>query len=86
MMANAEQNSYVRERIITLLSIYPTISPSMLQIGLGSSLPTLVWRPVFDEMVSAGEIVEGLIEGPPTDSRQRPFKTVALASHMKVKA
>ena len=81
-----EQNAYVRERIITLLTIYPIISPSMLQIGLGSSLPTLVWRPVFDSMVSAGEIVEDLIEGPSTDSRQRPFKTVALAPHMKVKA
>ena len=78
------QDDFVRERIIALLTVYPILSPSMIQIGLGSSLPTFVWRPVFDRMLISGELVEGLVEGPPSDNRQRPFKTVSLAKQDSV--
>lgn len=46
----------VEDRIISVLKVYPRISPSMLHIGIGSSMPTKIWRPVLEDMVSRGII------------------------------
>ena len=48
--------STIRLKIIAVLKIYPKISPSMLQCGIGSSLPATLWRPVLQEMVDAAEV------------------------------
>lgn len=44
----------VRERILHTFSIYPKISPSMLQISL--NLPTIKWRPVLKCLIEENVI------------------------------
>ena len=48
----------VEAKIIHLLSIYPIISPTMLQGGLGPYTKPAVWRPVLQQLIASGRVVE----------------------------
>lgn len=73
-------SSSIRDKILKVLEMYPRISPSMLQIGIGSSLPTAIWRPVFDEMIASGTIVQTDIVSFSSTDRQQLYKIIHLAS------
>ena len=47
----------IRTKIAHLLSIYPIISPTMLQGGLGPAMKPVMWRPVLDAMIADGDVV-----------------------------
>lgn len=51
-----DQQQLIADKITHLLSIYPIISPSMLQIGLGTSLPPTIWKPVLMELIESDVI------------------------------
>lgn len=46
----------IREKILHILTIYPRISPSMLQVGVGTALPPAIWKPVMMRMEEEGII------------------------------
>lgn len=41
----------IEEKILRVFDSYPRISPSMLQITLGSSLPTALWKPILESLI-----------------------------------
>ena len=45
-------------KILHLLSIYPIISPTMLQGALGGAMKPAIWKPVLDELVTAGKVIK----------------------------
>jgi hypothetical protein len=45
----------LREKILYVLRLYPRISPSMLQTGLGNVRPA-DWRPVLEKLIKEGHI------------------------------
>jgi hypothetical protein len=49
--------SKVREKIIFSLTIYPVLSPSMVQIAVTPVVPPSVWRPILEQLIEEG-IVE----------------------------
>ena len=59
MANNLKHNSddIIEARILKVLEIYPKISPSMMQIGIGSSLPTIIWKPILDSLVERGLVI-----------------------------
>jgi hypothetical protein len=46
-----ERDYLWRERILHVLRIYPRISPSMLQVGIGPAIPASVWKPVMEQLI-----------------------------------
>ncbi len=46
----------IRKKVLHVLGVYPRISPSMLQVGIGPTVAPQFWRPVVDAMIAAGEI------------------------------
>jgi hypothetical protein len=56
----------LRSKIIHVLSVYPQLSPSMLQVGLGTSLPPNIWKPHLDELIEEGVILrtQRVVESP----------------------
>ncbi len=48
----------IENRILHLLHIYPIISPTMLQGGLGPYVKPKNWRPVLAKLVEEGKVVE----------------------------
>lgn len=54
----ADSEKTIRERIIHVLSIYPKVSTSMLQVGVGTSLMPALWKPVLAQMIVDGIVIE----------------------------
>ncbi len=46
----------IRAKILHILRLYPIISPTMLQGGLGPYMKPIEWRPVLEDLI-AKEIV-----------------------------
>lgn len=47
----------IATKILHLLSIYPIISPTMLQGGLGPYMKPALWRPVLAELIESGKVI-----------------------------
>jgi hypothetical protein len=57
---SAEQEAQeVKERILHILSVYPQISQSMLQISLG--MPVASWKPVLEHLIKGGEVLRDTV-------------------------
>ena len=41
----------IHQKIRHILQIYPVISPSMLQAGLGPQITANIWRPILEKMI-----------------------------------
>lgn len=46
----------IRLRIMHTLLIYPKLSPSMLQIGIGTGFPPALWHPVLEKLIAEGKV------------------------------
>lgn len=44
----------IANRIVNVLRVYPKISPSMLQQGIGASIPADLWRPIWNILLEKG--------------------------------
>lgn len=55
---NQASDQEIEAKILHLLNIYPVISPTMLQSGLGPYTKPALWRPVLARLVEEGKIVE----------------------------
>jgi len=53
-----QENETVKAKILHLLKIYPVISPTMLQSGLGPYTKPAIWRPALAELISEGKVIE----------------------------
>lgn len=48
----------MREKITHVLTTYPLLSNSMLQVGVGASLEPRMWKPVLAKMIRMREITQ----------------------------
>lgn len=71
----------VRERILHTLSIYPFISSSMLHIGIGTSNPVTLWRPILAELVAEGVVVVTQVSATTPQQRAQSYQIYHLATH-----
>jgi hypothetical protein len=46
----------IREMILHILRIYPTVSPTMMQNTLGPWLKATRWRPILDDLINEGAV------------------------------
>lgn len=53
-----EMELEIEKKILHLLTIYPIISPTMLQAGLGPSTKPAIWRPLLNKLIANGDVVE----------------------------
>lgn len=68
----------IRDRIIHLLGMYPILSPSMLQVGLGPNLPPKEWRPVLAEMLEDKTVTRLEIVAPTPFGQHRTYTQLSL--------
>lgn len=45
------QTKHIKSRILHVLETFPQVSPSMLQITIGSGIPAEIWKPILEEMI-----------------------------------
>lgn len=68
----------IRSKITIALTVYPRLSPSMLQVGIGTGVPPILWRPVFNEMVKEGLILERSLAQTTPKGREQSYKVIEL--------
>lgn len=68
----------IKDKIIHLLQIFPVISPSMMQIGIGSSLPTKIWKPVLRQLILDKVVKEDFFVHPSAAGRQQSYTLLSL--------
>lgn len=69
----------VRRKILHLFSIFPKLSPSMIQVGIGTSLPPTLWRPIADELVKEGKLTRTIEQHTTPSDRWQSYTIYALA-------
>lgn len=73
-----DAESIIVERIRHTLRIYPRISPSMLQVGIGTALTPSLWRPVYERMKEDGEIEEQTVQAQTPTGRIQVYTVISL--------
>jgi S1-C subfamily serine protease len=48
----------LRSKILHTLSIFPYLSQSMIQVGIGTAISPNMWKPLFQELIAEGKIVK----------------------------
>lgn len=70
----------IRDRIIHTLTIYPKISPSMLQVGIGTALSPKMWRPVFEKLIADKIVQQTVSSSKSSSNRDQTHTTVSLVN------
>ncbi len=65
----------IEDKILHILGIYPIISPTMLQGGLGPQIKPAQWRPILTALIKSGKVME---TQRPMQTHQERFNTYAL--------
>lgn len=73
-------DNHVRNAIVHVLGIYPKLNPSMLQMGIGPSIPTIIWKPVMRRMIAEGILRETMVQATAPSGRTRAYSIISLAS------
>lgn len=69
----------IRTRIAHVLSIYPALSMSMLQVGIGTGIQPAMWHVVLERMVEDGIISKRQVKATnPLTSREQVYTLVEL--------
>jgi hypothetical protein len=68
----------IKAKILKVLEIYPRISPSMLQIGIGPQYKAEAWRPVLEALVSEGLVAQDDIADFSVTGRYQLYKVLHL--------
>lgn len=78
-----EENKDMEEKIKHVLEIFPIISPTMLQIGIGPQVPPKVWRPVLNRLIDEGIVVQDTVGAQNTTGRHLSYTRLFLATEGK---
>ncbi len=76
--SGSDTDQTIRERIIHTLSIYPQLSPSMLQVGMGTSLIPALWKPVLEKMCEEGIVTQKHESRETPAGRQQSYTIIKL--------
>lgn len=68
----------ITSRILHILGIYPKISPSMMQIGIGSSLSPPIWKPILRKLIEQKVIQEDVIVSITPSGRHQTYTILSL--------
>lgn len=52
----SKMDKLIESKILHVLSLFPIISPSMLQMSLGTGIPASHWKPILEALIEAGEV------------------------------
>lgn len=72
-----DAEAHIGDRIRHVLTIYPKLSRSMLQVGIGTALTPKLWHPVFEKMKESGEIIEENVTATTPTGRTQVYSVIS---------
>lgn len=76
------QDIDMEARIRLLLELYPVISPTMLQAGLGPQISSAKWRPTLEKLLDSGEVRQESVYRQSVAGRHRNYVRLGLTANM----
>lgn len=70
----------LREKILHTLKIYTRLSPSMLQVGIGTAISPKLWHPVLEQLINQGEVEREEIHAKSHVGRDQVYTVLHLKS------
>lgn len=71
-------DDFIRARLVHVLTIYPGISPSMLQVGIGTALSPKMWHPIMAKLKAEGFVQEEEVMSQAPNGRDLTYKKLTL--------
>lgn len=78
-----EARKTLQERIVHVLTVYPCISPTMLQAGIGPSVKPEMWRPILEDLIAAGIIIREIDARTTPAGRSNVYTKLSLVDIME---
>lgn len=69
----------MEEKILHILSIYPKISPSMMQISIGSNMPAHIWKAAWRKLLGEGKVRQDFIVATTPTGRSQSHTIYSIA-------
>lgn len=70
----------IRDKIAHVLSIWPKLSMSMLQVGIGTALSPKMWHPVLAKMIDEGVVIKQDVGASGPTGRYQNYVVIRLSS------
>lgn len=71
----------VQQKILHVLSIYPRLSMSMLQIGIGTGIPPAIWHPALDTLIAENRVTSEYVKASsPVSGREQSYRVIQLGT------
>lgn len=70
----------IRARLIHVLTIYPGISPSMLQVGIGTAISPKMWHPIMNRLKEEGIVKESEYMAQAPNGRDLTYKKLTIVN------
>lgn len=67
------------DKILHILSVYPKLSPSMLQMGIGGNQSPRKWHPALDDLITSGQVRRDIVEKMSPAGRRQRYIILSLA-------
>ena len=68
----------IRAKILHTLAVYPYLSASMLQVGIGTAISPKIWHPVKDALLREGLIIQEEIRTRSSVGRDQVYSILRL--------
>jgi hypothetical protein len=75
----ADGAKQMTDKMLHLLKIFPRISPSMMQVGLGPATPPKFWRPILETLIQEGKIKRETEQYESPNGRTQSYTILCLA-------
>jgi hypothetical protein len=68
----------MKDKIIHVLTIYPKVSPTMLQVGIGTGISPDIWHPVIERLMIDGIVEKTQVSSPTPKGRSQVYTIISL--------
>lgn len=69
--------SLIQDKILHTLSIWPRISPSMLQVGIGTAISPKMWHPIYERLIKEGRVLREEVSGRGPTGRDQTYTIIS---------
>jgi hypothetical protein len=68
----------ISSKITHILSIYPRLSPTMLQVGIGTGISPSIWHPVLEGLIERGKVDKTQVMSQSPKGREQTYTIISL--------
>lgn len=68
----------IKAKILHVLSIYPMLSPSMLQVGIGTAVTPKLWHPILAVLIKEGKVERFEMQSRAPSGRDQTYACIRL--------